>query len=196
MRQSDTYDGTIRFDETELRKISEESLYRLISTIQQNVFIFDDSIGNNITLYQSFPAEKISRAIRQSGLDGLVREKGEAYPCGENGNQLSGGEKQRISIARGLLRDAPILLMDEATAALDAETSLMVEDAVLSIDGLTRIVVTHKLQPDLLRRYDQILVMDRGMLAETGRYEDLLAERGLFYSLCRLSGIGVSESCA
>lgn len=86
--------------------------------------------------------------------------------------------------------------MDEATAALDAETSLMVEDAVLSIDGLTRIVVTHKLQPDLLRRYDQILVMDRGILAETGRYEDLLAQRGLFYSLCRLSGIGVSESCA
>ena len=196
MRQSDTYDGSILFDDTELRKISEESLYRLISTIQQNVFIFDDSIGNNITLYQSLPAEKISRAIRQSGLDGLVREKGEAYPCGENGNQLSGGEKQRISIARGLLRDAPILLMDEATAALDAETSLMVEDAVLSIDGLTRIVVTHKLQPDLLRRYDQILVMDRGMLAETGRYEDLLAQRGLFYSLCRLSGIGVSESCA
>ena len=138
---------------------------------------------------QKLPASKdaMRRMLAQVKLDKPLDD-----PC----VNLSGGEKQRISIARGLSRDAPILLMDEATAALDAETSLMVEDAVLSIDGLTRIVVTHKLQPDLLRRYDQILVMDRGMLAETGRYEDLLAQRGLFYSLCRLSGIGVSESCA
>lgn len=185
---SDEYEGQILIDGTELKKISSDSLYSLISVIQQNVFIFDDTIQENITLYQHFSDEQISNAIQKSGLSYLISEKGKNYPCGENGVYLSGGEKQRVSIARSLLRNAPILLMDEATAALDAETSKMVEEAILSLDGLTRIIITHKLIPDLLKKYDYIIVMDHGKISESGQYETLITQRGLFYSLCRLSG--------
>lgn len=188
------YNGQIRIDGRELREIQPESLYQLISVIQQNVFIFDDTIEHNITLYQQFPEEVVAQAVEKSGLRRLISEKGADYLCGENGCNLSGGEKQRISIARSLLRESPILLMDEATAALDAETSRMVEDSILSVNGLTRIIITHKLIPELLRRYDCILVMDRGRIAESGAYQSLFDKRGIFYSLCCLSGMQEREN--
>ena len=177
------YGGSIRYDGAELREVSTDSLYELVSLVEQNVFVFDSSIRDNITMFRDFPQEQVDRAVRLSGLQPLIEAKGESYQCGENGANLSGGERQRISIARSLLRQAPVLLVDEATAALDKETAFQVSGAILDLDGLTRIVVTHALDEALLRRYDGILVLKNGAVAECGRFDELMARKGYFYSL-------------
>ena len=177
------YGGSIRYDSAELREVSTDSLYELVSLVEQNVFVFGSSIRDNITMFRDFPQEQVDRAVRLSGLQPLIEAKGESYQCGENGANLSGGERQRISIARSLLRQAPVLLVDEATAALDKETAFQVSGAILDLDGLTRIVVTHALDEALLRRYDGILVLKNGAVAECGRFDELMARKGYFYSL-------------
>ena len=145
------------------------------------------SIRENITLFADFPEEAVERAIRLSGLSGLILERGEDYLCGENGSGLSGGEKQRISIARSLLKNAQVLLVDEATAALDAQTAHQVSHAILDLSGMTRIVVTHTLEESALRRYDTILALRDGRIAEQGSFEELMERRGYFYSLYTIS---------
>ncbi len=181
------YSGTIDYDDVELKEIRSDALYGMLSVIQQNVFIFNASIRDNITMFADFPDEEVQRAIRLSGLSKLIAEKGEAYRCGENGVNLSGGEKQRISIARSLLRNAQILLADEVTAALDAETSYQVNDAILNLRSMTRIVVTHALDAAVLCRYDRILAMKSGEIVESGTFEELMNQKGYFYSLYTVS---------
>lgn len=184
---SDNYEGDIRFDTQELRDISSKSICDTISMIQQNVFVFNASIRDNITMFKEFPKAQVDEAIRLSGLSSLISEKGEQYRCGENGCNLSGGEKQRISIARSLLRKSQILLADEATAALDAETAYQVSNAILNLTGMTRIVVTHALDGNLLRRYDGILTMKAGKIVESGNFDELMKQKGYFYSLYTVS---------
>jgi ATP-binding cassette subfamily B protein len=183
------YKGNIKIDSHELREISTDSLYDIVSMIQQHVFVFDNSIRDNISLFREFDQEVIDNAIERAGLSDLIREKGEDYSCGENGANLSGGEKQRISIARCLVRGTPILLMDEATAALDSTTSHMVEEAILSIKDLTKIIVTHKMEEGILRKYDHIIVMNQGGIVEQGRFNELLELKGYFYSLYAVNNI-------
>lgn len=180
---SGSYDGEISYDGLELRQISSKSLFDFVSMIQQNVFVFNASIRDNITMFKPFPKEKVDQAIVMSGLSNLVSEKGEHYICGESGCNLSGGEKQRISIARSLLRNSQILLADEATASLDAETAYQVSDAILNLKDMTRIVVTHALDASLLQRYDCILAMKAGQIVELGSFEQLMEQKGYFYSL-------------
>lgn len=181
------YEGTICYDETELRKISSRNLYEMESIIQQNVFVFNATIQDNITMFRDFPQEQIQEAIRLSGLSALIEEKGADYLCGENGSGLSGGEKQRIAIARSLLKKTQILLVDEATAALDAETAHQVSSAILGLDGVTCIVVTHSLEEALLRQYDGIIALKNGSIAEAGTFDSLIAQKGYFYSLFTIS---------
>ncbi|MBP3378288.1 MAG: ABC transporter ATP-binding protein [Clostridia bacterium] len=181
------YEGEINYDDTELRDMNSSDLYELQSIIQQNVFVFNATIRDNITMFQSFPEEQINEAIRLSGLLTLIREKGEDYLCGENGSGLSGGEKQRISIARSLLKRSQVLLVDEATAALDAETAYQVASAILGLKDVTGIVVTHSLDEGLLKQYDQIITLKNGSIVETGTFDDLIAEKGYFYSLFTIS---------
>ena len=183
MASHSSYTGEICYDGNELRQIQTGALYDMVSLIQQDVFVFDASIRDNITMFHGFPKESVDAAIRRSELTGLLLERGEDYRCGENGSGLSGGEKQRISIARSLLRNPSVLLADEATAALDPETAYHVTDSILKLDGLTRIVVTHGLDPALLRRYDGILVLKDGVLVETGTFDDLIRQQNYFYSL-------------
>ena len=187
MAGNSSYEGAIDYDGRELRTVSSASLYELVSIVQQNVFVFNASIRDNITMFHQFPAEEVERAIRLSGLSDLISQKGEDYLCGENGSNLSGGEKQRISIARSLLRASPVLLVDEATAALDAQTAFHVSGSILDLEGLTRIVVTHALDESLLRRYDGILVLKNGTVAERGTFADLMERKGYFYSLFTVS---------
>lgn len=181
------YQGAICYDDTELRQIGSESLYEMVSVVQQNVFIFNASIRDNITMFTAFPEEEVDRAIKLSGLSQLIAERGEDYLCGENGGGLSGGEKQRISIARSLLRRSQVLLVDEATASLDAQTAFQVSNAILDLQDLTRIVITHDLDAALLKRYDQILTLKNGRIAETGTFEELMEKKGYFYSLYTVS---------
>ena len=183
MGSSNDYQGSIRFDQRELRTIAAESLYGLVSVVQQNVFIFDDTIRNNITMFRHFDEKLVQQATEKAGLTPLLAERGEDYICGEGGSGLSGGERQRISIARCLLRQTPVLLIDEATAALDAATAYSVSAAILAIEGLTRIVVTHRLEEPLLRKYDEILVLKNGEICERGSFDALMAHREQFYSL-------------
>ena len=181
------YMGSIYFDELELQQISSESLYEMVSIIQQNVFIFNASIRDNITMFSDYPREEVDRAIELSGLSKLIAERGEDYLCGENGSGLSGGEKQRISIARSLLKKSQVLLVDEATAALDAQTAFQVSNAILDLNNLTRIVVTHALDENLLKRYDYVLTLKNGSITEAGSFDELMEKKGYFYSLFTVS---------
>ena len=187
MASSNNYGGEIRYDGKELKNISASSLYDLVSIIQQNVFVFNSTIRDNITMFSDFPEEEIDRAVRLSGLKKLVDEKGADYLCGENGSGLSGGERQRISIARALLRKTPVLFVDEATAALDAETSFEVLDAILKLDGYTRVIVTHDLDENILRRCSGLYALKNGVVAEHGSFDKLMDQKGYFYSLFTVS---------
>ena len=187
MASHNGYSGSICYDTTELRQISSDSLYEMVSVVQQNVFIFNASIRDNITMFSDFPREEVDRAIELSGLSKLIAERGENYLCGENGSGLSGGEKQRISIARSLLKKSQVLLVDEATAALDAQTAFQVSNAILDLNDLTRIVVTHSLDENLLKRYDCVLTLKNGSITEAGIFDELMDKKGYFYSLFTVS---------
>ena len=187
MASSKDYSGEILYDGAELRRISPDSLYDLVSIIQQNVFVFNSTIRDNITMFSAFPKEEVDRAVRLSGLSKLIEEKGEDYLCGENGAGLSGGERQRISIARALLRKTPVLFVDEATASLDAETSFEVLDAILNLSGYTRVIVTHDLDENILRRCNGLFTLRNGVVAERGTFDELMEQKGYFYSLFTVS---------
>ena len=187
MASSDNYQGSINYDGFEIKDINSESLYEVESIIQQNVFIFNTSIKNNITMFQEFDEDDIAKAIDMSGLRSLVDEKGLNYMCGENGSGLSGGEKQRISIARCLLRKTQVLLVDEATAALDKETAYQVSNSILNLDKVMSIVVTHSLEEGLLKQYDEIITLKNGYIIESGTFNDLINSKGYFYSLFTVS---------
>lgn len=175
--------GEISIGNRQLSTLPEESLFRSISYIQQEVFIFDGSIYENITLFQDYGKEELELAIEKSGLKNLILEKGLDYPCGENGAALSGGERQRINIARSLLRKTPILLADEITAALDKENSYLVLDSLLSLENITEILVLHDLDSRILNRVDRICVLKEGEIVEEGIFSELMEKKGYFYSL-------------
>ena len=183
MAAETNYSGHILADGIELSDISTESLYGTMAAIQQNVFVFNASIKDNVSMFRDFPKTEMDEAIARAHLGALIRERGEDCLCGENGSGLSGGEKQRISIARSLLKKSSVLLADEVTAALDAQTAHRVSNDILDLQGITRIVVTHTLEESLLRRYDKIFVLRGGRIEEAGSFTDLMANKGYFYAL-------------
>lgn len=183
MAAETNYSGHILADGIELSDISTESLYGTMAAIQQNVFVFNASIKDNVSMFRDFPKTEMDEAIARAHLGALIRERGEDYLCGENGSVLSGGEKQRISVARSLLKKSSVLLADEVTAALDAQTAHRVSSDILDLQGITRIVVTHTLEESLLRRYDKIFVLRSGRIEEAGSFADLMANKGYFYAL-------------
>lgn len=183
MAAETNYSGHILADGIELSDISTESLCGTMAAIQQNVFVFNASIKDNVSMFRDFPKTELDEAIAHAHLGALIRERGEDYLCGENGSGLSGGEKQRISIARSLLKKSSVLLADEVTAALDAQTAHRVSSDILDLQGITRIVVTHTLEESLLRRYDKIFVLRSGRIEEAGSFADLMANKGYFYAL-------------
>lgn len=187
MGSSSNYRGEICIDGVSIKNIESESLYQLMTSVQQNVFVFNDTIRNNVTMFHEFPDKEVTLALERSGLSEFIEKRGEDFVCGENGANLSGGERQRISIARALLRKSPILLVDEATAALDAATARAVSFSILNLVGMTRIVVTHRLEEAILRRYDKILVMKNGTICEQGNFDTLMQQKGQFYSLFQIA---------
>ncbi|WP_415294119.1 ABC transporter ATP-binding protein, partial [Clostridium perfringens] len=183
------FDGEITIDNISSKDIKPSSLYKMISIIHQNVFMFDGSIKDNITLFENFDELKVEEAIKFSGLNSLVNSLDNGYnsSVGENGQNISGGEKQRIAIARSIIRKTPILVLDEATSSLDNETGYNIENSILSIPKLTCLVITHKLIKDLLIKYDGIIVIQNGTVVEFGNFDELIDMKGYFYSLYNIS---------
>ena len=155
MRYYNDYEGSILLDNNDLKNIYSSDLYKNMSMIQQNVFMFDDSIKENIRLYSNHTDDDIINACERSGLTKLIDKLPEGINSlvGENGNKLSGGEKQRIAIARALINNTQILILDESTSALDNETAYNLEHSLLNLDDLTLITVTHKLIKGILIKF-------------------------------------------
>ena len=189
LRFYDVTSGHISIDNQDIQAISAESLYNLMTIVQQDVYIFDDTLRANITLNQFFTDEEIKQAVQQSGLESYVleNESGLQALCGENGSNLSGGQKQRVSIARALIRKTPILLLDEATSSLDNKVTTEIENSILEIQDLTVLVVTHKLNKNMLKKYNRILFMKNGVIVEDGSFDNLMDRKGEFYKLVELS---------
>ncbi|EMT39723.1 ABC-type multidrug transport system, ATPase and permease components [Thermoanaerobacter thermohydrosulfuricus WC1] len=176
------YEGQVLIDGVDIREFDPASYYRKVSIIQQNVFMFSDTLKNNICLYSECGEEELIEALRQSGLVQVVEKlpKGLDTIVGEGEVELSGGERQRIAIARALIKKAEVLLIDEATAALDKVTASDIERTLINLDA-TVLAVTHKLDPEILKRYDEIFVMRDGEIIERGTLDELLEKRGYFY---------------
>ena len=189
LRFYDVTSGYISIDNQDLQAILAESLYNLMTIVQQDVYIFDDTLKANITLSQSFTEDDIKKAVQQSGLESYILENelGLQTSCGENGSNLSGGQKQRVSIARALIRKTPILLLDEATSSLDNQVTTEIESSILEIQDLTVLVVTHKLNKSMLKKYNRILFMKNGVIVEDGSFDNLMDRKGEFYKLVELS---------
>ena len=189
LRFYDVTSGYISIDNQDLQAISAESFYNLMTIVQQDVYIFDDTLKANITLSQSFTEDDIKKAVQQSGLESYILENelGLQTSCGENGSNLSGGERQRLSIARALIRKTPILLLDEATSSLDNKVTTEIENSILEIQDLTVLVVTHKLNKSMLKKYNRILFMKNGVIVEDGSFDNLMDRKGEFYKLVELS---------
>ena len=114
------------------------------------------------------------------------------YLCGENGSNLSGGEKQRLSIARALLQETSVLLLDEVTSALDAATSFEITNALLAMKNFTRLIVTHKMEEALLKQYDEIIVLREGKVVGIGTFKNLMNSKWYFYALYTVSAEDIS----
>ena len=185
--RENSYSGNIYYNNIEARQLSLDSLFEITSFVEQNVFVFDDSIVNNITMYSNIEEDVLNDVIVKSGLKDLINEKGRDYRCGENGCNLSGGEKQRISIARALINKSQLLLLDEATSALDNETSIVITNNLLEIANTTKIMITHRLDEEILNKFDEIIVMKNGKIVESGKYDELINNNSTFRSLVEFS---------
>lgn len=189
LRYYTNYNGHIKIDKLDLKQINADDIYKSLSVIQQNVFMFDGTIKDNIGLYGDYSNDQILKAAEMAGLSALISslENGIYAEIGENGGRLSGGEKQRIAIARALIKNSSVLILDESTSSLDNETAYNIEKSILALKEITSIVVTHKLIREVLKRYDEIFVVKDGKIIERGNFEDLLKNKAYFYSLYTLN---------
>ena len=181
-----TYQGNIFYDGLELKGINKKSLYQNVSLVQQENFLFNASIQNNITMFGNHPEDAVMDACRRAGLAEFIEKNGLDYRCGEGGSNLSGGERQRVCIARSLLKGSKVLLLDEATSALDHATADQIISSIANLTDTTRIVITHSLEEAQLTKFDEILVMKDGRLVEKGTFDELMAHDDYFKALYTL----------
>lgn len=186
---SSNYTGSILFDKKELKNLNMNQVLSLITVIQQNTFLFDTSILENITLGDQYEKSVIDKVCQMSGVDQFLDEIEDGIhtsiiDCGSN---LSGGQKQRISIARALFKKKEIMILDEGTAAVDKKTAFDIENRLLNIPDLTLITVTHNLDSNILQKYDQILFFQSAKVLEMGTYQDLIKKSETFQKFVNIS---------
>ncbi|NLY48979.1 MAG: ABC transporter ATP-binding protein [Clostridiales bacterium] len=159
----DDFSGSITVDGMDYREISEKSFHEKVAFIYQDVFLFEDTIKNNITLYRDIPDERINYAVKVSGLEPLLEEKKDGINerLSENGKNLSGGQRQRISIARAIAKNAEILFIDEGTSSLNEELGREIEKTFLSLDS-TVIAVSHRYYEGVTENYDYVIEIKNG----------------------------------
>lgn len=181
----DVQQGKITVGGKDIKSMEPESLMSYMSFVFQDVTLFNDTVMNNIRLGNpNATDDQVIAAAKAAYCDEFVREMPDGYQTvlGENGSTLSGGERQRISIARALLKNAPIILLDEATASLDPENEVLVQKAIAKlVEGKTVIMIAHRLRTVV--DADQILVLDNGRLAEYGTHDELMRKNGLYHKL-------------
>lgn len=184
----DVRGGRILLDGRDIRDIDPEKLLSRIAMVFQDVYLFKDTISNNIRVGKmDATREEIEWAARQACCHDFIARLPQGYdtPVGEGGCTLSGGEKQRVSIARALLKDAPVVLLDEATASLDPENETQVQRAINAlVSNKTVVIIAHRLKT--VRGASQIIVLDDGRIAEQGGHEELLARQGLYAHMWNL----------
>ena len=191
-RLFDATSGQVMLDGTDIRAITLESLRRQIAVVSQDAVLLAGTVGENIGFGRpDATPDEIRAAAKAAAADGFISKLPQGYdtPIDPAGGHFSGGEKQRLSIARAILRDAPILLLDEPTSALDAESEAAIRKALDNLaEGRTTLVIAHRLATIL--DSDIIIVMDQGRVVETGNHEELLAHNGIYAELYRLQFAG------
>lgn len=184
----DVNSGTITLGGTDIRAFTCDSLLRNISMVFQNVYLFRDTIKNNIKFGSPDAAdEQIIAAAKAARCHDFIMALPDGYDTviGEGGSSLSGGEKQRISIARAMLKDAPIVILDEATASIDPENEHLIQEAISALThGKTIITIAHRLAT--IENADQILVIDGGTVAQRGTHEELLEQEGTYKTFIKI----------
>ena len=182
-RLYDSTEGEIMLDGVNIKNLNLSTLRESIALIMQDVYLFSESISDNIKMgnRDNTTNERIKLAAKNAQAAEFVEKMDEQYETviGERGVGLSGGQKQRISIARAFSKDRPILIMDDSTSALDTETELAIQKTLNNLNGLTKIIIAHRISA--VRNADNIIVLDGGAIAETGTHDELLMKKGLYY---------------
>jgi subfamily B ATP-binding cassette protein MsbA len=182
LRFYDPLSGTVSIDGTDIRDVTLSSLRRHIALVSQDITIFDDTVAGNIAYgLPNASMEQIHEAARAAAAEEFILKMPNGFETrvGENGVRLSGGQRQRISLARAILRDAPILLLDEATSALDNESERLIQQTLEKLQqGRTTLVIAHRLST--IQHADKIIVMDKGQVAEIGTHDELFARNGFY----------------
>ncbi len=185
MRMYDVDEGELLIDGVDIRNISQESLRSQMGVVLQETFLFNGSIFQNIAYAKpDATREEVMRAAKTAGAHSFIVKLTDGYDTwvGEKGCTLSGGEKQRIAIARALLHDPKILILDEATASLDTETEKLIQDSLASLSReRTTIAIAHRLST--LRHASRLVVLDKGRIAEIGTHDELIEKGGIYYNL-------------
>ncbi|MBE5856952.1 MAG: ABC transporter ATP-binding protein [Lachnospiraceae bacterium] len=184
------YSGSILFNNTDSLEVDKRSLNNIISYVPQSAMLFNGSIKDNITMFSDFSDETVIKAAEKAELHSLGNNILNLKDIiEENGKNISGGEKQRIELARSFLRGKKVLMLDEATSNLDKITRFKVEERILDDESLTVIIISHNYDENTLKKYDRILYLSDGKICEQGTFSELMDKKGLFYSFYSLESI-------